>query len=150
MRAVYGIGDFRYEYVEGWGTLPAGVTFHECPALRLMRRTMSTCSRAGSTRSWCSTARATTSAPSARGTLATGPGLYIAQDSSLLVADDGLHTIQKFTTDGDQLLEIGTRNAPAMVKIGDFAATICDGQGRLIGSTRNVCVRAASTTGCDQ
>jgi len=25
MREVYGIGDFRYEYVDGWGTLPAGV-----------------------------------------------------------------------------------------------------------------------------
>jgi hypothetical protein len=24
-------------------------------------------------------------------------GLYIAQDSSLLVADDGIHTVQKFT-----------------------------------------------------
>ena len=30
MREVYGIGDFRYEYVDGWSTLPAGVTFHEC------------------------------------------------------------------------------------------------------------------------
>jgi hypothetical protein len=33
MREVYGSGDFRYEYVEGWGTLPAGVTFHECPGV---------------------------------------------------------------------------------------------------------------------
>jgi hypothetical protein len=27
MREVYGIGDFRYEYVDGWGKLPGGVTF---------------------------------------------------------------------------------------------------------------------------
>ena len=33
MREVYGIGDFRYEYVEGWGKLPAGITFHECPGV---------------------------------------------------------------------------------------------------------------------
>jgi hypothetical protein len=33
MRAVYGIGDFRYEYVEGWGKLPEGVTFQECPGV---------------------------------------------------------------------------------------------------------------------
>ena len=37
----------------------------------------------------------------------------IAHDGSLLVADDGIHTIQKFTTDGSQLLELGHRNAPA-------------------------------------
>lgn len=30
MREVYGIGDFRYEYVDGWDALPAGVTYHEC------------------------------------------------------------------------------------------------------------------------
>ncbi len=38
MREVYGIGDFRYEYVEGWGTLPAGVTFHECPGVAVDAR----------------------------------------------------------------------------------------------------------------
>ena len=29
-------------------------------------------------------------------------GLYMAHDSSLLVADDGIHTIQKFNTDGER------------------------------------------------
>ena len=40
-------------------------------------------------------------------------GLYIAHDDSLLVADDGLHTIQKFSPDGEKLMEIGERNHPA-------------------------------------
>jgi DNA-binding beta-propeller fold protein YncE len=40
-------------------------------------------------------------------------GLYIAHDSSLLIADDGIHTIQKFNTSGERLLEIGKRNNPA-------------------------------------
>ena len=38
MREVYGIGDFRYEYVEGWGTLPVGVTFRECPGVAVDAR----------------------------------------------------------------------------------------------------------------
>jgi len=34
----------------------------------------------------------------------------------------------------------------AMVKIGDFASSTCDGHGRLIGNKRNACARAASRT----
>ena len=33
MREVYGIGDFRYEYVDGWGKLPEGIKFQECPGV---------------------------------------------------------------------------------------------------------------------
>ena len=40
-------------------------------------------------------------------------GLYIAHDDSLLAADDGIHTIQKFNSEGDKLMEIGERNQPA-------------------------------------
>ena len=40
-------------------------------------------------------------------------GLYMAHDDSLLVADDGIHTIQKFNAEGDKLMEIGKRNQPA-------------------------------------
>jgi DNA-binding beta-propeller fold protein YncE len=114
MREVYGIGDFRYEYVEGWGKLPAGVTFHECPGVAVDARDnvyvltrgphpIMVFDRAGNyLRSF------------GHGYFSDRThGLYIAQDSSLLVADDGIHTIQKFTTAGDRLLEIGHRNAPA-------------------------------------
>src|SRR5262249_16310143 len=57
-------------------------------------------------------------------------GLYIAQDNSLLVADDGLHTIQQFTAEGERLLEIATRNAPPKKSIAEpfnrpTSAAIC-------------------------
>ena len=42
-------------------------------------------------------------------------GLYIAHDDSILAADDGIHTIQKFNPEGDKLLEIGQRNQPAPI-----------------------------------
>ena len=31
-------------------------------------------------------------------------GLFIAHDDSVLIADDGLHTIQKFNSEGDKLI----------------------------------------------
>ena len=40
-------------------------------------------------------------------------GLYIAYDDSVLVADDGIHTIQKFNPNGEMVLEIGQRNNPS-------------------------------------
>ena len=40
-------------------------------------------------------------------------GLYIAHDDSVLAADDGIHTIQKFSPTGEKLLELGQRNQPA-------------------------------------
>ena len=40
-------------------------------------------------------------------------GLYIAHDDSVLAADDGLHTVQKFNSKGERLLEIGERNRPS-------------------------------------
>lgn len=114
MREVYGIGDFRYEYVDGWAKLPEGVTFQECPGVAVDaqdnvyvltrgEQPIMVFDRAGNyLRSF------------GQGYFSNRThGLYIAHDSSLLVADDGIHTIQKFNTDGGQLLEIGQRNAPA-------------------------------------
>ena len=33
MPEVYGVGDFRYEFVEDWAKLPDGVNFQECPGV---------------------------------------------------------------------------------------------------------------------
>ena len=40
-------------------------------------------------------------------------GLYIGHDDSLLAADDGIHTIQKFSANGEKVWELGERNNPA-------------------------------------
>ena len=40
-------------------------------------------------------------------------GLYIDHDDSLLAADDGIHTIQKFSSNGEKVWELGERNNPA-------------------------------------
>ena len=33
MPEVYGTGDFRYNFVENWAKLPAGMSFKECPGV---------------------------------------------------------------------------------------------------------------------
>ena len=35
MPEVYGIGDFRYNFVENWAKLPSGMTFKECPGVAI-------------------------------------------------------------------------------------------------------------------
>jgi hypothetical protein len=116
MRGVYGIGDFRYEYVEGWGTLPAGVTFRECPGVAVDAQDNVYVLTRGQHPIMVFDREGNYLRSFGQGYFSDRThGLYIAHDSSLLVADDGIHTIQKFTTDGDQLLEIGTRRVCEIV-----------------------------------
>src|SRR6266852_5349074 len=110
MREVYGIGDFRYEYVDGWGKLPEGVTFQECPGVAVDARDNVYVLTRGQHPIMVFDREGNYLRSFGQGYFSDRThGLYIAHDSSLLVADDGIHTIQKFTTDGDQVLEIGKR-----------------------------------------
>lgn len=114
MREVYGIGDFRYEYVEGWGQLPEGVTFHECPGVAVDAQDQVYVLTRGQHPILVFDREGNYLRSFGQGYFSDRThGLYIAPDSSLWVADDGIHTIQQFTTAGEQLLEIGNRNAPA-------------------------------------
>ena len=114
MREVYGIGDFRYEYVDGWVKLPEGVTFRECPGVAVDAQDNVYVLTRGEQPIMVFDREGNHLRSFGQGYFSNRThGLYIAHDSSLLVADDGIHTIQKFNTDGDQLMEIGNRNAPA-------------------------------------
>src|SRR4029453_18453178 len=99
MREVYGIGDFRYEYVDGWGKLPEGIKFIECPGVAVDAQDnvyvltrgehpIMFLDRGGTYRLFLREGLFNDRTH----------GLYMAHDSSLLVADDGIHTIQKFNT----------------------------------------------------
>ncbi len=115
MPEVYGIGDFRYNFVENWAKLPNGMTFKECPGVAIDsndnvfiltrgEEPIIVLDRDGNfVRSFGKGHFSETRTH----------GLYIAHDDSLLCADDGIHTIQKFSPDGEKLMEIGERNNPA-------------------------------------
>ncbi|MBI4340096.1 MAG: hypothetical protein HY680_09125 [Chloroflexi bacterium] len=115
MADVFGQGDFRYRLVEGWPRVPGHMILHECPGVAvdsqdrvyLLTRgdyPIIVFDRAGNyLRSFGQGHFSKTRTH----------GLYIAHDNTLMVADDGIHTIQMFTPDGQKLGQIGETNKPA-------------------------------------
>ena len=115
MADVYGSGDFQYTFEDGWAKLPTGMSFKECPGVAVDSRDnihvltrgdhpIIVLDREGNyIRSYGEGLFSSTRTH----------GLFIAYDDSVLVADDELHTIQKFNSEGDKLMEIGQRNQPA-------------------------------------
>ncbi len=114
MREVYGVGDFRYEYVDGWGKLPEGIRYVECPGVAVDAQDNVYVLTRGDHPVMVFDREGNYQRSFGQEYFSDRThGLYIAHDSSLLVADDGIHTIQKFATDGTQLMELGARNQPA-------------------------------------
>ncbi len=114
MAEVFGYGDFQYAFVEDWLKLPDGMRLLECPGvvcdsedrvfiLTRGEHPIMVFDRDGNfLRSF------------GEGLFSNRThGLYIAHDDSILAADDGIHTIQKFTPNGEKVMEIGERNHPA-------------------------------------
>ena len=106
MAEVFGYEGFQYEYVPDWPKLPEGYALHECPGVAVDSKDnvylltrgehpLMQFDREGNFiksfgEGWFSKNRT--------------HGLYIAHDDTLLVADDGIHTIQQFSPDGELLL----------------------------------------------
>jgi len=114
MREVYGVGDFRYEFVEGWGQLPEGIRYVECPGVAVDAQDNVYVLTRGDHPIMVFDREGNYQRSFGQSYFSDRThGLYIAHDNSLLVADDGIHTIQKFATDGSQLMELGKRNQPS-------------------------------------
>lgn len=114
MSDVYGSGDFLYEHVAGWGKLPRGMSFLECPGVAVDSRDNVYVLTRGEHPIIVFDREGNFLRSFGEGLFSNRThGLYIAHDDSLLVADDGIHTIQKFTPTGKKLMEIGQRNQPA-------------------------------------
>ena len=116
MALTLGTGNLIFEPIEDWDKLPDGWSFLECPGVAVDSQDnvyvltrgehpIIVFDRAGNfLRSF------------GEGFFSNRThGLYIAYDDSVLVADDGIHTVQKFSPKGEKLLEIGQRNQPAPV-----------------------------------
>ena len=115
MPEVYGSGDFTYTFVEGWAKLPAGMTFKECPGVAVDSRDNVYVLTRGEHPIIVLDKDGNYIRSFGKGLFSDDRthGLYIAQDDSVLVADDGIHTIQKFNSEGEKTMEIGERNHPA-------------------------------------
>jgi DNA-binding beta-propeller fold protein YncE len=114
MPGTYGSGDFTYNFVEGWAKLPEGMTFQECPGVAVDSRDNVYVLTRGEHPVIVFDKDGNFIRSFGEGLFSNRThGLYIAHDDSVLAADDGIHTIQKFNSEGDKLMEIGQRDHPA-------------------------------------
>ena len=115
MPDVYGQGDFRYKFVENWAKLPSGMTFKECPGVAIDSQDNVFVLTRGEEPIIVLDRDGNFVRSFGKGHFSDNRthGLYIAHDDSVLCADDGIHTIQKFSADGEKLMEIGEKNNPA-------------------------------------
>lgn len=114
MSDVYGSGEFLYEHVAGWGKLPRGMRFLECPGVAVDSKDNVYVLTRGEHPIVVFDREGKFLRSFGEGLFSNRThGLYVAHDDSLLVADDGIHTIQKFKPTGEKIMEIGQRNQPA-------------------------------------
>jgi DNA-binding beta-propeller fold protein YncE len=113
MADTYGDGDFKFSYADGWGKLPDGMTFKECPGVAVDSQDNIYILTRGEHPVIVFDREGNFLRSFGEGHFSKRThGLYIAADDSVLIADDGIHTIQKFSPEGEKLLEIGERNQP--------------------------------------
>ena len=115
MPEVYGVGDFRYEFVEDWAKLPDGTNFQECPGVACDSNDNVFVLTRGKNPIMVFDRDGNYMRSFGEGLFSDNRthGLYIGHDDSLLAADDGIHTIQKFSANGEKVWELGERNNPA-------------------------------------
>jgi DNA-binding beta-propeller fold protein YncE len=111
---VFGSGDFQYEYVEGWGSLPGGWTFKECAGVAVDSNDNVYVLTRGDHPIIVFDRDGNCQRSFGEGLFSPRThGLYIAHDDTLLCADDGLHTIQRFSSAGDKLMQLGENEKPS-------------------------------------
>jgi DNA-binding beta-propeller fold protein YncE len=114
MAETFGSGDFRYNFVEDWAKLPSGMSFQESPGVAVDSSDNVYILTRGENPIIVFDQEGNFVRSFGEGLFSDRThGLYIAHDDSVLAVDDGIHTIQKFSSTGEKLLEIGERNNPA-------------------------------------
>ena len=115
MSVIVGSGEFTYEALDGWEQLPEGVRLVECPGVAVDSRDrvyVLTRNPDHPVQVFDREGRWLTSFGQGVFSGRTH-GLFIGPDESVYAADDGTHTITKFTTDGELLMTLGERYAPS-------------------------------------
>ena len=115
MAMTLGWGDFKYKPVESWETLPEGWTYVECPGVAVDSQDNVYVLTRGEHPVIVFDREGKFLRSFGEGHFSQDRthGLYMSYDDSVLIADDALHTVQKFNSKGEKLSEIGNRNQPA-------------------------------------
>jgi len=114
MSKIFGSGDVRYEYVDGWPDIPGQIELVECPGVAVDSQDRVYLFTIGPEPIviFNKDGHYLNTIGEGMFSEARTHGLYIANYDSNLVADDGIHTIQKISPSGEKLMEIGQRNKP--------------------------------------
>lgn len=114
MNQEFGYGSLRYNFVEDWAKLPSDINFVECPGVAVDSNDNIYVLTRGLHPVIVFDRDGNFLRSFGEGMFSNRThGLYIAYDDSLLIADDGLHTIQKLNQQGQKIMEIGLRNQPS-------------------------------------
>ena len=115
MADIYGEGDFQFTFVDDWMSLPDGMKLLECPGVAVDGEDRVFILTRGEHPIFVFDRDGNFIRTFGEGHFSNRThGLYYSpSDNTLLAADDGIHTIQKFTPDGEKVMEIGERNHPA-------------------------------------
>ncbi|MFN8525523.1 MAG: peptidyl-alpha-hydroxyglycine alpha-amidating lyase family protein [Chloroflexota bacterium] len=115
MAVIIGSGDFRYEALASWQKLPSGVTLTETPGVAVdSKDRVYAMTRNTSHPIMVFDADGNFLSSFGQGVFSERThGILVGPDDSIYCADDGTHTITKFTPEGKLLLTIGTRNQPS-------------------------------------
>ena len=119
MSVVLGSGEYRYEVIENWGSLPNEWNFHEVAAVAVDQKDQVYCFTRGKhpvivfdpdgnfLRSW------------GDGVFKRAHGATIGVDETIFLTDDGDHTVRQCSLDGKILLTIGVPGKAAPYQGGE-------------------------------
>ncbi|MDP8922602.1 MAG: peptidyl-alpha-hydroxyglycine alpha-amidating lyase family protein [Chloroflexota bacterium] len=115
MAVIVGSGDFTYEALERWPNWPSGVTPTETPGVAVNSQDrVYAMTRNTEHPVMVFEADGTYVSSFGQGIFSQRThGIVIGPDDSVYCADDGTHTITKFTPDGQLVMTLGERNQPA-------------------------------------
>jgi DNA-binding beta-propeller fold protein YncE len=115
MPDTYGQGDFQYTFVDNWMKMPDGMRLLECPGVAVDGEDRVFILTRGEHPIMVFDKDGNFVRTFGEGHFSDNRthGLYIGHDDSVLAADDGIHTIQKFSANGEKVWELGERNNPA-------------------------------------
>ena len=129
MSDVFGYEGFQYEYVPGWPTLPEGYTLLECPGVAVDSQDNVFLLTRGEHPLMQFDKDGNFIKSFGEGYFSNRThGLYIAHDDTLLVADDGIHTVQRFNSAGGAVVRTGRPQQP-IAEVGRAAVQPADFRG---------------------
>jgi len=111
---IWGNDEFAFAYVDGWARLPSEVHLVECAGVAVDSKDNVYVLTRGDHPIVVLNSDGEVIRSFGYGNFSKRPhGIAITHDDVLLCVDDGLHTVQLFSTTGDLVLELGQRNQPA-------------------------------------